>query len=80
MPKKTTDQKIDELALAIGRGLNELRQDVHNGFVAVDSRLDGIDQRLDRIEFLISGQDRRISILEDRMRQVSEKLGLSLNQ
>jgi len=49
----------------------------------LDERFDHVDQtfqevfkRLDRIEFLASGEDRRISTLEDRMRIVATKLGL----
>jgi hypothetical protein len=49
----------------------------------LDERFDHVDQtfqevfkRLDRIEFLVSGQERRITTLEDRMRIVATKLGL----
>jgi hypothetical protein len=35
-----------------------------------------MDERFDRIEFLLSAQERRIAILEDRMRVVGTKLGL----
>jgi hypothetical protein len=76
VPKKIIDEKIDELALAVGRGFDELRQEVRDGFAAVSKRFDAVEQRLESVEFLVSGQDRRISILEDKMRMVSVKIGL----
>ena len=72
MPKKTADEKIDELALMIGRGFDELRKDMNAGFAAVE-------QRLDRIESKVDGQDRRITTLEDRVRQLATKIGISFN-
>jgi hypothetical protein len=72
MPNKSTDEKIEELALMVGHGLNELRDKIDAGFAAVE-------QRLERIEFHVSGQDRRITLLEDRVRQLATKIGLSFN-
>jgi hypothetical protein len=72
MPNKTTDEKIDELALMVGRGFDELRGEIKSGFAA-------IEQRLERVEYHVGGQDRRINVLEDRVRQLATKLGLSFN-
>ena len=72
MPKKTTDEKFDELALMIGRGFDELRREIKSEFAAVEDRLD-------RIESHVTGQDRRITTLEDRVRQLATKIGLSFN-
>ena len=73
MPKKkTTDEKIDELALMVGRGFDELRRDTKAGFAA-------LEQRLDRIEAHVAGQDRRLTTLEDRVRQLATKVGISFN-
>jgi hypothetical protein len=72
LPKKTTDQKIDELALMIGRGFDELRREIKSEFAAVEDRLG-------RIESHVAGQDRRITTLEDRVRQLATKVGLSFN-
>jgi hypothetical protein len=80
VPNKTIDEKIDEMVLMVGRGLDEIRTEMRQGFVAINERFDGVDERLERIEFLVSAQDRRISILEDRMLQVSVKLGLQFNR
>jgi hypothetical protein len=44
------------------------------------SLLKHMDERFDRIEFLLSAQERRISILEDRMRVVATKLDLEFRQ
>lgn len=80
MPETTTDDKIDELALAVGRGLEELRQQIREGFAAISTRFDAVEQRLDRVEFFVSGQDRRISIVEDRLRQLATKVGLDFGR
>jgi hypothetical protein len=80
VPKKTIDEKIDDLALSVGRGLNELREEIREGFAAVSKRFDAVDQRLDRIEFLSSAQERRISIVEDRVRMLAVKAGLDFTK
>jgi hypothetical protein len=49
---------------------------VNEKFQQIDERFTEVVTRLDRIEFLVSGQERRLSILEDRMRVVATKLGL----
>lgn len=50
----------------------------------LDHRLDAmeshIDERFDKVEALTNGQERRISTLEDKMRQVATKLGLTFSQ
>jgi hypothetical protein len=72
VPKKTTDEKIDELAMMIGRGFDELRREIKSEFSAVEARLG-------RIESHVAGQDRRITTLEDRVRQLATKIGLSFD-
>lgn len=80
MPKKSIDDKIDDLALRVGRGLNELRQEIREGFAAVGQRFDAVEVRLDRIEFLSSAQERRISIVEERVRMLAVKVGLDFKR
>ena len=68
---KTTDEKIDALAVA-----------VKNGFDGVYQKLDGVEKRLtQRIEILehrvLSEHATRLEILEDDMRKVKTKLGVS---
>lgn len=79
MKRKNPDEKLDELALMIGRGFNELRDTMDVRFAGVERQLGSIEQRLDRVEFLVNGQDNRISVLEDRVRQIGVKIGLTFN-
>ena len=72
VPKITTDEKIDELAIIIGRGFEELRREIKSEFAAVEDRLG-------RIESHVAGQDRRITTLEDRVRQLATKIGIAFN-
>ena len=77
--KKTVEEKIDDLAIMVGRGLEEVRNEGQAGVKAVNARFDVIDQVLERIEFQVSGQDRRMTVLEDRVRQLATKVGLAFN-
>jgi hypothetical protein len=77
MPKNTTDEKIDALALMVGRAFKDLDQRMDDRFEKVDQQFADVQQRLDRIEsILITGQENRLTRLEDSMRQVRTKLGL----
>lgn len=51
------------------RNSAETRTELRDGFAIVTDRLD-------KIEFHVSGQERRISILEDKVRLISTKIGL----
>jgi hypothetical protein len=77
MPKKTTDEKIDALAAMVGRAFTDLEKRIDDRFNQVDQDFAEVRQRFDRIEnILITGQENRLSRLEDSMRQVRTKLGL----
>jgi hypothetical protein len=76
---KTVEDKIDDLALMVGRGLEEVRTEVRESTQATAARFDSIDEGLERIEFQVSGHDRRMTVLEDRVRQLATKVGLSFN-
>jgi len=83
VPSLTTD----ELAGLISNSFNHLHerigkfeQHTEEKFDAVNERFDLLDKKLDQVEFLVSGQDRRISILEDRIRQLATKVGLDFRQ
>ena len=82
MPKKKSfEERIDELAIMIGKGFSETAsRDQLQSFEkhAVD-RFDAIEQRLERIEFQTSSQERRVTILEDRILQLAKKSGLTFN-
>ena len=56
--------------------LSQVLKHLDERFDRVDQTFQEVFKRLDRIEFLVSGQERRISTLEDRMRIVATKLGL----
>jgi hypothetical protein len=56
--------------------LSQVLKHLDERFDRVDQTFQEVFKRMDRIEFLVSGQDRRISTLEDRMRIVATKLGL----
>ena len=75
MLEKTLDQKIDDLAAMTQRGFEA----VDKRFDAMDNRFDEMDKRLDRIEFHVSGHDRRIDTIEDKLRQLATKVGLKFN-
>jgi hypothetical protein len=81
MAKKTVDQKIEELAIMIGKGfaatatkadIEAVAKEMQDGFAAAD-------QRLERIEFSTSGLTRRLDTVEDRIRQIATKIGISFN-
>lgn len=79
MPKKSVEEHIADLAVMIGDGFAEqqeltqsLRTEVHEGFANVASRLD-------RTEFHAVGQERRIGILEEKIRQIGTKVGLKFS-
>jgi hypothetical protein len=84
MPKKLSSARTpDDLVGVLHDVLKhmDMRFDqVNANFKRVDERFEEVITRLDRLEFLVSGQERRISILEDRMRVVATKLGLEFRQ
>lgn len=59
------DSKIDDLALA-----------THKGFEEVHQKFEEVYRRFDRLEFQVGGHDRRIENLEDKVLQISTKIGL----
>lgn len=57
---KETDKKIDDLAVMVQGGLQEVHEEINTFRAEVNERFDAIDRRLDRIEnVLIAGHDRR---------------------
>ena len=76
------EQLIDALAISVAKGFE--RNDaklgaMHIEFTHVKSEFVQIHSRLDRIEFLLTGQERRVSTLEDRVRQLATKAGYQFN-
>lgn len=77
--KKTPEQLIEDLALMVGRGFAETKSDMKALRQEMNERFAVVEERLDRIEYLVTGQERRITILEDHIRQVATKIGLTFN-
>jgi hypothetical protein len=84
MPKESTPAEAPdtfvEILHDVLKHIDARFDQVDANFKRVDVRFDEAFTRLDRIEFLVSGQERRLSILEDRMRVVATKLGLEFRQ
>lgn len=67
---------LDELSVMIANSFTEAQEQRQEFKQYVEERFEQIDVKLDRIEFHVSSQDRRISILEDRVRLLGTKAGL----
>ncbi|MEK9201761.1 MAG: hypothetical protein AAB944_02210, partial [Patescibacteria group bacterium] len=64
---KTTDEKIDELAIAVKHGFDQ---------TATKDDVKRLEQRIDILEYrILNTHANRLDILEDAMRQVKTKLG-----
>lgn len=77
---------IDKLAIGVGKGfedvqerLADVKSDVDASFAHLHTIVERIDQRLERVEFLVTGQEQRLSIAEDRIRQLATKVGYQFN-
>lgn len=81
---------VDELAGIIATSFADVNQrfnqmdvrfdGIDKRFDAHDQRFTGVEKKLDEIEFFMTGQGRRIEILEDRVRQLATKLGLDFRR
>lgn len=76
--KRKKEVTIDELAMMIQKGFEETasKKELGSLEIVINQRFDKVDKRLDKIEFHTNTHERRIEILEDKMRMVSTKLGL----
>ena len=79
----SSEKKLDHLTKLL-EGLTELMtnqfDDVHKEFDKVHSEFKTVHKELDEITFLVTGQERRISILEDKMRQLAVKVGMEFSR
>ncbi len=69
---RKTEQSIEELAISTGKGFAA----VDEQFKRVDESFADMDKRFDKLEYKAVEQNPRITILEDKMKIVSTKLGL----
>ena len=76
MANKSMEEKIDDLALAVGRGFEDVYQRIDTGFREVHGELERIEDRLERIESKVTGLSGRVEVLEDTMRMVRTKLSI----
>ena len=84
--RKTTDEKIDELATAVNQGFNEVVRRLHNvegrlNETATLADLAGVEERvIQRIGILehrvLTEHATRLDLLEDNVRQIKTKLGI----
>jgi bacterioferritin (cytochrome b1) len=84
MPKKTqkakktnTGEEFTEVLHEVLKHMDKRFDEAATGLASVEERL---TVQLDEIHFSVSGQERRISTLEDRMRMVATKLGLEFRK
>jgi hypothetical protein len=79
---------IEELALSTGKGFAEVHEKfdkinekfvkIDEKFEKIDTRLNTIDYKLEKIEFNTTDHNHRLSALEDKMKIVTNKLGLQI--
>ncbi len=74
--KKTTDELVEGLAVMVQRGFAGTKSDLEDFRKDVDNFRKEVNHRFDRVEFHLSSHERRIEVLEDKMRLVSTKIGL----
>ncbi len=70
MPNQTTDDKIDALALAIGRGFDE----VHRKLDDIRGDVRESISRIDHLKLQTGGLSGRVEVLEDTIRVIKTKL------
>ena len=73
MAKKSTNQLIEELALSVKKGFDEVHEKVDTGLEGVQKELKEVNSRLTKIE---NGHVGRIERLEDDMARVKVKVGI----
>src|SRR3989344_4676092 len=71
------ERKQDEVALAVAKGFAEgsatmaTKTEMHE----LKEEVGKISDKIDRVEYLVNGHDRRIDVLEDKVRRISVKIG-----
>lgn len=78
MPKKSTEELITDLAASVARGFEHVDEQFRGLRHDMDQHFNQVEERLDRIEFSVNGHDRRLDVLEDKVRRISVKTGLKM--
>ncbi len=60
------NSRLTDLRDTLGKRIDDLRTDMNARFAGVNTRLDSIDRRLDRIEVTLADHGTRITKLEER--------------
>ncbi len=71
--------RLENMITALGGNMSVQFAEMNKKLDANDGSFQEVFRRLDKIEFNTSGQDSRVSTLEDKMRQVATKIGLNFN-
>ena len=84
--RKTTDQKIDELAVAVTRGFEAVDRrfdEIHKIHQVFIDRFDNLDNQVGQIRLItnslvkmIADRDREMRTMDLRLRRVERRLGL----
>ncbi|OHA17555.1 MAG: hypothetical protein A2836_03585 [Candidatus Taylorbacteria bacterium RIFCSPHIGHO2_01_FULL_45_63] len=69
-------EDIEKLAVATKRGFDAVDEKFVDLKKEMNERFDQVDKRFDRLEFYVNGHDKRIEVLEDKVRLISVKIGL----
>ena len=71
---KVAEQLIENLAIAVKNGFDGMNQ----RFDRLEQRMDKVENRIELLEYrVLNSYVNRLDILEDAMRQVKTKLGIS---
>lgn len=77
------EKQIEELALAVAKGFEEVHQKIDGLYSEMDRRFEEMNRRFEQIEYRLDvidgrilGTTNRLDILEDKMRLVFNKIGL----
>ena len=76
MLRRNTEELITDWATGVARGFAGVDNQFKEPRQEMSERFDQVDQRLDRIECSVNGHDRRLDVLEDKVRRISVKIGL----
>ena len=75
MAKKSIEDLIENLAISTQNQFQHLEGKMDKLGEKMGTLEEKMDKRFDRLEFLMTGHEQRISILEDKVRQISVKVG-----
>ncbi|MBI5913322.1 hypothetical protein HY839_02675 [Candidatus Azambacteria bacterium] len=63
-PKKKKDVTLNDLALMMGRGFNEVHEKMDRGFAGVDVRFEQVDVRFEQVDERLDHLDHQVAGLK----------------